>query len=415
MSLFVDTTPLRVSRDFRRLWAGQAVSAVGTNISMAALPYQVFHETGSSFAVGLLGLAQLGPMLLFALVGGAFADSIDKRRLLLLVSVGSMLCSFVLAFNASLDHPQVWLLFVVGAVSSGVRAMGFPVMRSLLPLLLEPKHRPAAFALQSIYGSFSMMAGPALGGVIIGAFGLTSAYSADVATFVIALSVFAGIAPSPPVEGAAGASPMSIIDGLRFLKGHSVIMSIFAVDMLAMVFGMPRALFPALTERLGGGPGLYGLLLSSVAAGAFVASVGSGWTARVQRQGRAVLICVSVWGVTIAAAGLSHSAALVLVLFGCAGAADMISGVYRSTIAADLTPDDMRGRVSGVEFAVYAGGPVLGDVEAGLVGGVAGVPFAIVSGGLACVAGAGIFALAVRSFATYRRRTEPVPAEARTD
>ena len=413
MSLFVDTTPLRVSRDFRRLWAGQAVSAVGTNVSMAALPYQVFHRTGSSFAVGLLGLAELGPMLLFALVGGAFADSIDKRRLLLGVSVSAMACSLVLAVNASFDQPQVWVLFVVGAISSGVRAMGFPVMRSLLPLLLEPKHRPAAFALQSIYGSFSMMAGPAVGGLIIGAFGLTTAYGADVVSFIIALTVFAGIAPSPPVEGAASASPMSIVDGLRFLKGHSVIMSIFAVDLLAMVFGMPRALFPALTDRLGGGPGLYGLLLSSVAAGAFVASVGSGWTARVHRQGRAVLVCVTVWGLSIAAAGFSHSAALVLVLFACAGGADMISGVYRSTIAADLTPDDMRGRVSGVEFAVYAGGPVLGDVEAGLVGGVAGVPFAIVSGGLACVAGAAVFGLAVRSFARYERGSAPVAGATR--
>src|SRR5436190_5432186 len=168
MRLLVDTTPLRVSKDFRRLWAGQSVSSVGTMISMAALPYQVYHLTGSSFAVGLLGLAELAPMLVFSLMGGAFADSRDKRRLLVAVTLAAMVCSTVLAVNASLDHPQVWLLYVVGAVSSGVRAVGFPAMRSLLPLLLEPKLRPAGFALQSIYGSFSMMLGPAVGGVIIG-------------------------------------------------------------------------------------------------------------------------------------------------------------------------------------------------------------------------------------------------------
>jgi MFS family permease len=403
MKLLVDTTPLRVSKDFRRLWAGQAVSAIGTMISMAALPFQVFQQTGSTAAVGLLGLAELGPMLLFAIVGGAYADSIDKRRMLLGVNVGAMLCSTVLAFNASLDHPHVWVLFVVGAVSSGVRALSFPVMRSLLPLLLEPKYRPAAFALQSIYGSFSMMLGPAVAGLIIGGVGLTSAYGADVVSYLFAMVLFFGIAASPPVEGAPSASRGSIVQGLKFLRGHSVIMSVFAIDLMAMVFGMPRALFPALAERLGGGAGLYGLLLSSVAAGAFLASMGSGWTSRVRHQGRAVLICVTVWGLAIAAAGFSNSAPVVLALFACAGAADMISGVYRSTIAADLTPDDMRGRVSGVEFAVYAGGPVLGDVEAGLVGGVAGVPFAIISGGLACVAGAGIFAVKVRSFATYVR------------
>jgi MFS family permease len=372
-------------------------------ITMAALPFQVFQQTGSTAAVGLLGLAELGPMLLFAIVGGAYADSIDKRRLLLSVTVASMLCSTVLAVNASLDHPHVWILFVVGALSSGVRALSFPVMRSLLPLLLEPKHRPAAFALQSIYGSFSMMLGPAIAGLIIAGIGLTTAYGSDVVSYLIAMAVFFGIASSPPVPGAASASRLSIVQGLKFLRGHSVIMSTFAIDLLAMVFGMPRALFPALAEHLGGGPGLYGLLLSSVAAGAFVASLGSGWTSRVRHQGRAVLICVTVWGIAIAAAGFSHSAPVVLVLFACAGAADMVSGVYRSTIAADLTPDDMRGRVSGVEFAVYAGGPVLGDVEAGLVGGAAGIPFAIVSGGLACVASAGFFAVFVRSFATYVR------------
>ena len=180
-------------------------------------------------------------------------------------------------------------------------------------------------------------------------------------------------------------------------------MGVFGIDLIAMVFGMPRALFPALAHRLGGGPGLYGLLLSSVAAGAFVASLASGWTTRVKRHGRAVLWCVTIWGATIAVAGMTRMTVVVLAMLACAGGADMISGVYRSTIAADVTPDDLRGRVSGVEFAVYAGGPVVGDIEAGVVGGLFGVPFAIVSGGVACVVGAGIFAARVRSFATYVR------------
>jgi len=180
-----------------------------------------------------------------------------------------------------------------------------------------------------------------------------------------------------------------------------MVMSIFGIDLLAMVFGMPRALFPALAERLGGGPTLYGLLLSAAAAGMFVASLLSGWTTRVRHQGRAVLWAVSAWGTAIAVAGLTHVAALVLVLLAVAGGADMISGVYRSAIAASVTPDELRGRVSGVELAVYAGGPVLGDVEAGVVGGLAGVEFAIVSGGVACVVAAVVFAARVRSFATY--------------
>jgi len=403
MRLLLDTTPLRVSPDFRRLWIGQAVSTLGTMITVAALPYQVFHETGSSLAVGLLGLAQLGPLLFFSVVGGALADSHDKRRLLLGVTATGFGCSALLAANAALDHPQVWLLYVLGALSSAVLACSYPALRSLLPLLVKEELRPAAFALQSTYASFGMMAGPAIGGVLIGAFGLTSAYTVDACTYFIAVAVFAGLAPSPPVPGASRASTTSVVEGLRFLRGHSVVMSIFAIDLLAMIFGMPRALFPALAVRLGGGPALYGLLLSSVAAGSFVASLLSGWTARVRHQGRAVLWAVAVWGAAIAVAGLSHEPAVVLLMLAVAGGADMVSAVYRGAITASVTPNELRGRVSGVELAVYAGGPVVGDVEAGVVGGLAGLQFAIVSGGIACVIAAAVFAARVKSFANYVR------------
>jgi MFS family permease len=401
MRLLIDTTPLRESRDFRRLWIGQAVSFLGSTMTAGALPFQVYHQTKSSLAVGLLGVAQLGPLLVCSIVGGAFADSVDKRLLLIGVTVAAAACSAGLAINASLDRPQLWLLYVLGAASSGVIAVTFPVLRSLLPLLLEEALRPAAFALQSTYGSFGMMAGPAVGGVLIGAVGYTATYAIDVATYLVALVAFAGIAPSPPVGDGNRASVASILHGLRFLRGQSVIMSVFGIDLLAMIFGMPRALFPALTARLGGGPALYGFLLSSVAAGAFVASITSGWTGRVTRQGRAVLWSVAIWGAAIAGAGLTVNTAAVLVCLAVAGGADMISGVYRSAIAADVTPDDLRGRISGVEIAVYAGGPVLGDVEAGIVGGLVGVPFAIVSGGAACVAAAAVFAVRVKSFARY--------------
>ena len=413
MRVLVDTTPLRVSRDFRRLWVGQGVSLFGSMITTSALPFQVFDQTHSSLAVGLLGAAQLGPLLLCAVVGGSFADRVDKRRLLLAVTAVSLACSTTLAVNAGLGHPQLWLLYVVGPLASGVTAISFAVVRSLLPLLLEQEMRPAGFALQSMYTSLGWMAGPAVAGVLIASFGLASAYATDVVTFVVAFVVFLGIAPSPPIAGAAGTAMQSLLAGLRFLRGHRVIISVFAIDLLAMVFGMPRALFPALADRLGGGPVLYGLLLSSVAAGAFVASLGSGWTSRVRRQGWALLVAVAVWGVCIAAAGLTLQTVLVLTLFACAGGADMISAVFRSSIAANLTPDEMRGRVSGVEFAVYAGGPVLGDVESGVVGGLAGVPFAIVSGGIACVVVAGVFAARVRGLAGYtttRRAGAEAPA-----
>ena len=401
MRLFVDTTPLRVSPDFRRMWIGQGVSFLGTTITIAALPYQVFHQTGSSLDVGLLGLAQLGPLLVFAVLGGALADRIDKRRLLLGVTAAALACSALLAANASLDRPQLWLLYVVGAISSAVFAVSSTVLRSLLAILVEAELRPAAYALQATYGTFGMMVGPAVGGLLIGAFGLTSAYALDVGTYGVALVLFSAMAASPPFVAVRGAAASSVLDGLRFLRGHSIVMSTFAIDLLAMVFGMPRALFPALAERLGGGPALYGLLLASAAAGAFVASLFSGWTSRIRHQGRAVLWSVTAWGIAIAAAGLVRTPVFVLAMLAIAGGADMISGVYRTAIGASVTPDEFRGRVSGIELAVYAGGPVLGDIEAGVVGGLAGVPFAIVSGGLACVASAAVFAVGVRSFADY--------------
>jgi MFS family permease len=403
MRLLVDMSPLRASRDFRRLWVGQAVSFLGSTISIAALPYQVFHQTRSSVAVGVLGVVQLAPLLTFSILGGALADRIDKRRLLLGVTAAAMGCSALLAVNASLSRPQVWALYALGAAASGTFAVSSAALRSLLPLLVNEELRPAAYALQSTYGTFGMMVGPAVGGMLIGAFGLLSAYSVDVGTYGVALVAFAAIAAAPPVAAPTSGAASSILEGLRYLRQHSVIMSTFGIDLLAMVFGMPRALFPALGVRLGGGPTLYGLLLSSVALGAFVASLLSGWTSRVRHHGRAVLGSVVVWGAAIAAAGLVRQPAFVLAMLACAGGADMISGVYRSAITASVTPDELRGRISGVELAVYAGGPVLGDIEAGIVGGVVSVPFAIVSGGLACIVAAAAFSIWARDFAAYVR------------
>ncbi|HEX5268566.1 MAG TPA: MFS transporter, partial [Acidimicrobiales bacterium] len=232
MRVLMDTTPLRVSADFRRLWLGQAVSFIGSTMTTAALPYQVYHQTGSSLDVGLLGLAQLAPLLLFSLVAGTFADGFDKRRLLVVVTSSALLCSGGLTLNASLAHPLLWVVYLLGAVSSAVMAATFPVVRSLLPLLLEEELRPAAFTLQSAYGSFGMMVGPAVAGAVIGAAGLAPTYAADVGTYVISLGFFAGLAASPPVAGAARVSAASLFEGLRFLRG-SLVTSIFAIDFLA--------------------------------------------------------------------------------------------------------------------------------------------------------------------------------------
>jgi len=391
---------------YRRLWTGQGLNAISHMMIIAALPYQVFHRTGSTLAVGLLGVVQLVPLIVFALVGGTYADSVDKRSMLFYCTLASAGATVLLLANSLLAEPQVWVLFVLGAVLSAVSSTSYPANRSLVPRLVPPELRPSAFALQSTMYSAAMMLGPAIAGLLIG-ISMPWAYGAGVASFALSLAAFIRIDPAPPTGTAARASLATFFEGLRFLRGNQIMLSVFGIDLLAMVFGMPRALFPALAERLDGGANLYGLLHASVAAGAFLVALTSGRWVRIHRQGTAVIVAVAAWGLAIATAGLVRSAAVVLVLFAIAGGADVISNVYRATISADVVPDDIRGRVNGVEFVVYGGGPALGDVESGVVGGLVGVPFAIVSGGLVCVVGAALFAVGVPAFGRY---TRPTPA-----
>jgi MFS family permease len=402
VGVFLDLRPVRELPQYRRLWTGQGLNAISHMMIIAALPYQVFHLTGSTLAVGLLGVVQLVPLVVFALVGGAIADSVDKRSMLFVCTLASAGATVLLLCNSLLADPEVWALFVLGAFLSAVSSASYPANRSLVPRLVPPELRPSAFALQATMFSAAMMLGPAVAGLLIG-IDMPWAYGAGVASFVLSLTAFIRIDPAPPTGAVARASLATFFEGLRFLRGNQIMRSVFGIDLLAMVFGMPRALFPALAERLDGGANLYGLLHASVAAGAFLVALTSGRWARVHRQGAAVIVAVAAWGLAIATAGLVTSAVVVLVLFAIAGGADVISNVYRATISADVVPDDIRGRVNGVEFVVYGGGPALGDVEAGVVGGMVGVPFAIVSGGVVCVVGAALFAVGVPAFGRYTR------------
>jgi len=305
----------------------------------------------------MLGLAQLGPMLVFGLVGGAFADGHDKRRVLLGVSVIAMACSVASGHQRPPRTPPALVMYALGAVAGATFAVTFSRRAFATAALLDVELRPAAFALQSTYGSFGMMAGPAIAGLVIGGLGITSAYTIDVVTYGLALVAFAGIAPSPPVEGAGTASRSSVIEGLRFLRGHSVVMSVFSIDLIAMVFGMPRALFPGWRNGWAGDRVSTDCCWRQWPRERFSPR----WRADGRRASRttgAPCSSASPCGGDDRRRGAHDDPPCsCLVMFLCAGGADMISGVYRSTIAADVTPDDLRGRVSGVELAVYAGGP----------------------------------------------------------
>lgn len=386
--LLADLTPLRASRDFRLLFAGNAVSYLGRQLTVVAIPYQVYLLTGSSLAVGLTGLASLGPMVVMSLVGGAVADAVDRRKLLLVNVLAQAATSVALAVNASLDQPALWPLYVLGALNAGLWGIDLPTRNAMVPGMVSREQFPAAAALGQVVLQVGHVAGPALAGVVISRVDLAAAYWIDAATYVAALVAVVLIRPQPPEGGGTRAGLASIKAGLSFLRGRRLLVSTFLIDINAMVFGMPRALFPALgTGFFGGGAATVGLLYAAPGAGALAGAVFTGWVGGIRRQGRAVVVSVLVWGAAIAGFGLVSSLPVGLLLLAVAGAADVVSAVFRNTILQMSVPDGLRGRLNSVHIAVVTGGPALGDAEAGAVAAMTSPRFSVVSGGLACMLG----------------------------
>jgi MFS family permease len=410
----VDVTPLRVSRDYRLLLTGQTVSWLGRQLTIVAVPIQVFDLTGSSFAVGLVGAAALGPLIVLSLAGGAIADAVDRRKLLIITQVLLALTSAGLALNAQSDSPALWPLYVLSAATAGLSGVDLPARNAMLPRLVGRHLLTSAAALGQLVFQVGAVAGPALAGLLISQVNVAAAYWIDVVTFGVSAAMVVLMKPQPPEGGGTPAGFASILEGLRFLKGRRVLDSTFLIDLNAMVFGMPRALFPALgTEFFGGGPTTVGLLFAAPGAGAMLGALFTGWVGRVRRQGLAVIIAVLVWGGAIALFGLVPWLPLALILLAIAGAADVVSAVFRNTILQLSVPDALRGRLSAVHIAVVTSGPRLGDVEAGAVAAATSAQFSVVSGGIACMLGV----LAVHAWAPGLARYEldAPPTEAPVD
>jgi MFS family permease len=379
----MDLRPLR-HRDYRFLYFAQFVSFLGSMVTYVALPYQVYRLTGSSLAVGLLGLAELLPLLLTAFVGGALADTVDRRRMVLVTDVGLAIGSGVLAANAALPHPHVWPLYLAAAVLSALNGLQRPSLEAMTPRLVVADEIPAAAALQTFRGSVGMIAGPALGGVLIAGAGLTATFVFDVATYVFSFLAVRLIRPHPPSSAAEGATLESIREGFRYARSRQELIGTYVIDFVAMVFGMPLALFPALSDRLGG-PRVLGALYAAPAVGALVASLTSRWTPRVRRHGLAVMLAATGWGVAIVGFGFCATLPPALVCLALAGGADAVSGIFRATMWNQTIPDTLRGRLAGIEMVSYLSGPLLGHVEAGAVAAAWDVQTSVVSGGVLCV------------------------------
>ena len=402
--LAVDVRPLRSSRPFRRLWFGTGISAIGSQITTVAIPIQVWEATHSTFVVGLLGVAALLPLLTVSIVAGAVADAVDRRRLLLISDVALAGVTVVLLLNALGDEHHVPLLFACEAAATAAYAFQRPARNALTPKLVPDDQLLAAIAVEDVIFNLSRVAGPALAGGLIATLGFAGAYAVDLATFAASLVAIWLLPRLPRIEDAEPPSLRSIVEGFRLVRREPALLGIFSVDTVAMLFGMPSALFPAFAEELGGGPGATGLLYAAPSAGALIASVLSGWMTRVHRQGLGVCVAAAGWGVAIAGFGLAANVPIALIFLAVAGGADFISAVLRSTILLQVTPDTMRGRLSGIELAQVAGTPALGNLEAGAVASLVGLRFSIVSGGVACVVGTIALALALPAF---RRYTKP--------
>jgi MFS family permease len=403
----VDTRPLAVA-PYRRLLIGQGTSFVGSMLTQVAVPVQVYALTGSSFYVGLVGLAGLVPIVVFGLYGGAIADAIDRRRLHLWSSVGAWCVTLALLTQTLLDVENVWLVLGLVAVQSGFFAIASSSRGAIIPRIVGADLIASANTLYFAVGNAGQVLGPLIAGVLVGigggvthadSVGYAFAYGIDATLFTAALYSAVRLPAIPPEGNAPKLGLRSVVDGLAFIATRPVLIMSFAVDILAMVLAMPRALFPAVAAHRFGGS--VGPLYAAVAIGSLLGGLSSGWIGRVRRQGRALVIAVVAWGAAVALAGLAHQLWLAVVLLALGGAADLVSAVYRQTILQTYAPDAMRGRMQGVFVAVVAGGPRLGDLRAGGTAAATGTTFSWVGGGLACVALVAIAGYVVRPFWRY--------------
>ncbi len=382
----VDITPLRRHRDFRLLFIGRLVSFFGTMITFVAVPYQVYQLSHSTLLVGLLGLVELAALFVFAMLGGAMADAADRRTMVLLSEAGLMV--------GSLPRPTLWLIFGVTLLWGSLDALRRPSLEAMLPLLVDRDELAAAGALSSLRGTVGLIAGPALGGVLITVIGLPLTYMVDVATFVVGLAcLYLMRAPSL----------RRVVEGLRYARSRPELIGTYVADIVAMAFGMPMALFPAIAQGLGGASVL-GLLYAAPAVGSFLFFATSGWARHVHRHGLGVIVAATLWGLSIIGFGLATGLFAALGFLVLAGAADAMSGLYRKLIWNQTIPDSLRGRLASIELLSYSIGPTVGNFEAGVVATLVNVRFSVLSGGVLTVIGSIACALALPAFRQYDER-----------
>jgi MFS family permease len=407
-AVVADVGPLRRSVDFRYLLSGQLVSGVGSMLTEVAVPYQVYEITRSSLDVGIVSLLQLASYLGLGLFGGALADAVDRRRLVRFTEAGLAVGAGAMVVNSSLSRPALWPVLAITFLMASFDALQRPALTALLPRIVTPDDIPSATALNSVGTTTSMVAGPALAGVLIAASGVRTLYAIDVGTFAFSLVMLWRMKAVPPPADAERVSVARVAEGLRYARSRPDLLGTYAIDIAAMFFAMPESLFPQLATHLGG-PTALGLLFTAPAAGALVVSTTSGWVRHMSRKGVGLIFAAGGWGLAIVVLGLVDRLWLAVAALFVAGAMDMVSGLMRQSIWNQTIPDSLRGRLAGVEMLSYVTGPLLGNFEGGVAEAVVGLRPAIAAGGVACVVAT--VALAAAIPALWRPVVTVGPAE----
>jgi MFS family permease len=404
--LRVDLTPWRGSRDFRILVISGSVFFLGGMVGYVALPFQLYQLTGSNFAVGAMGLVTIAPLVVFGLYGGALADHVDRRKMLIGTGIAQVLITALLLANTLLHDPRVWLIYVCGGLNAIASSLQRPSREALFPRVVRHEEMPAAVTLNSLTLQVGQLAGPALGGVLVGTAGVTWAFAVELTGQVIATLMYVALRSYRAGEQSRPPSLAAIGEGIRYAFRRRDLLGTYAVDMVGMFLAMPIVLFPAFATEVLKEPKLLGLLYSAEAVGALLATLTSGWARRVHHHGRAVVVATIVWGGSVGIAGLAPNIWFAIACFAVAGGADLISVLFRSVIWNQTIPDEMRGRLAGIEMLSYSLGPLGGQARSGLVADLTTVRTSIVSGGILCVAGVIGTAAWLRDFWRYDARTD---------
>ena len=399
-NLAIDFSPLKKYPDFRRLWLSGLISYFGSMFTYVALPFQVKELTGSYLAVGLIGLVEIIPLVVFGLYGGVLADHMDRKKMIWVTEFAALFLSAILLINSLLPSPSLALIYIVAALFSAVDGLQRPSADAILPRLVEHNDLPAASALMSLRWQMGMIAGPSLAGVLISIFGVSAGFILDIATYFLSLIILIKVKSVPPIEISENPSFSSLVAGVKYATSRKDLMGTYLVDLAAMFFAMPTALFPFWAEQVGA-PWALGLFYAAGTIGSILVTVTSGWVKNYTKHGRAIFLAALGWGVAITFAGLVNNLALILLFLILAGASDMVSALFRSTLWNQSIPDEFRGRLAGVELISYSVGPLGGQTRAGFTAERTSLRTSVVSGGLLCIGFVAFFTALLPDFRKY--------------